>query len=53
MKRQIILSDVESDFARHGEEATGSNYTIYLEVATTLKMAVMKNEDNINRLLSF
>ena len=26
---------LKSDFCRHGEEATGSNYTIYLEVAET------------------
>ena len=26
---------LKSDFCRHGEEATGSNYTIYLEVAGT------------------
>ena len=34
--------DVESDFCRHGEEATGSNYTIYLEVAAATMKIRMK-----------
>ena len=42
--------DVESDFCRHGEEATGSNYTIYLEVAaaTPMKMKIKVNGEDDN-----